>query len=490
MPSHPPTIRINGSVLPCEFDATGNNVVVLDDLRIVWGRDTLYDPTNPSELYLELIDPTGGYSSDPALYGSPITVETDLGMLFRGRIDGITVAPEEIADPNPAVPVDVWRVSISASDVIAELARTVAPGFEDPTYSVPEWAALVRSKYGPGYWKLANSETRRAEIRTRMDLLGIPTKVHTTDFATISPPGVPYTKWFREGHRRGGEDLYTLIQSVQMRSDTVIHTNYHPGTDTLSAGRFARSAAVILTYRGSVIRAEIDPAAGYGFTVDCSLIEVSGDDGVFSPVEHNVGSLRITQSDYSPKTEIVGGAQYGIAQWEPSDLEFKVGSGNARTQYDLGPVEIGNYNVPYSGDNGVYTQSQRAADLAAIVSPIVASVNGKLTPPEFTFDLEANTFDAALVAALLATWTPDVPFLFAGARYEALTGWGPLFQLLGGELRFQQGWRIATRFAPSPPDAAAGNLPINQLVTTDPPTFDQYAGSVRLATLGIVTRGI
>lgn len=488
---YPPSVYINDELMVCEFTAQGN-AVVLDDIAIPWGRDSLYAPTNPSEVRMTFLDPVGQWASDPALFGAKLRIDTSFGTLFRGNIDGITMTPDEIPATEPdADPVPVWRVDITASDVIAELASTVVPGYEinDGTSPAPQLLALYRSEYGPGFWWYNNPDNRLKEIENRMAQRNLLTQIETVDFATIAPPGVDWAKYFRDPIRRAGDDLYTMVQSVQLRANEPIHTNYDAQRDVLAAGGFPEAAGLILTYVNSVIDIAVDAAGGDVLVFDCNQILLGDRQGVNSTVEQTIGSLRIKQSDYATDVRTAdNGSNYTIQQWGEAELDFVVPNGKA-AQYAPSPMVIGNMSIKWAGDAGP-TQSQTAADYAAKVAPIIGAINGKLIPPPFIFDLEAYDYGADIEEVLLKTWTTPIAWMVPGSQYETLTGFGTFFQHIGGELHFQQGWEITAQAAPAPALSDAGGLTISQIVTTDGPTFDQYADTVLISTLGQLSKGL
>ena len=482
---YPPTIKIGGVVLPCDFDATATNPVVLDGITINWGRDAVYDATSPSELRLDLIDPHGQYASDPGLFGEEITVETSLGMIFRGRIDGIEMRPDTIDDANPNVPEDVWFVSISATDVIGTLAKVVAPGYETGS-SVVAIKEEMKARYGPGYWDGTDTEKRRSQIQTRIAERGIPTKLETTPMHTMLPPGYPstYANYFKETLRQSGPNLYEMVQSVQLRGNQPMHTNYLPGRDALTAGKWTLPAALNLRFDSNRIDVM---AAGDVFVVDCSQVAIDTNAVVHSSVTHNISSIRVSEGYY--KQEIISGTtNVYVNVWADAPLEFPVTAfGLGTAQYEP-PIALAQSKVSLGG--GVYAYSQSGADYANALKPYIEAINGKLNPPEMAFDIESYDYGVAIETALLATWTTEMPWSFPGSRYEPLIGFGPVFQHIGGELTFRGGWTVSARFSPAMISPAAGDLTISQLVTTDAPLFSHYADRVQLVTLAAITKGI
>lgn len=470
----------------CEFTSTGN-AVVLDDVRINWGRDSLYSPTNPSDITITLLDPTGIYASSPNLFGQELILSTSLGVLFKGRIDGITMTPVEIGDDPETLVREMWQVEITATDVIAALGKLIIPG---PGPLGTMIAADYIQQYGQNMFPNDNTQNRLQAIENAIKAAGVNLEIEARDFAQAAPAGKTWSLWYKEISIAMGDDAYTHIQRVQARGDEFFTANYLPYKDTLGINRWALPASLELKYANSIISVVASAASG-AHIIDCGTVYLADEGAVTASVEHNIAALEI--SEYMSKVVTVtqaGGTTGQVVTWSESKQQSAVptpGGGSARYQ---SPAMLALQTTAAGDPNS--SVSEKASDFAARLAPLAAELNGKILPPEFVFDIEANNYDASTLADLMATWTrPNVQppaWAFPGSRYEQLSGFGPFFQIIGGELRFQQGWTHTARFAPS--RGAAGALAINQLVTTDPPLFSQYADTISLATLGIVTKGI
>jgi hypothetical protein len=483
---YPPSITIAGVALQCEFTSTGN-AVVLDDVRINWGRESLYSPTNPSDITLTLLDPTGVYASSPNLFGQELILSTPLGVLFKGRVDGITMTPVEIGDDPETQTREMWQVEITATDVIAALGRLIIPG---PGPLGTYIAADYIQQYGQNMWPYDNTQNRLQAVENAIKALGVPLDIEARDFAQAAPAGKTWSVWYKETDISMGDDAYTHVQRVQARGDEFFTANYLPYKDTLSINRWALPASLELAYANSIISVVASAASG-AHIIDCGTVYMADDGAVTASVEHNIAALEI--AEYMRKIITItqaGGTTGQVVTWQATSQISGVatpGGGSARYQ---SPAMLA-LSTTTAGDPSS-SQSEKASDFAARLAPLAAELNGKILPPEFVFDIEEFDYDAETVTDLMATWTrPNVQppaWAFPGSRFEQLTGFGPFFQIIGGELRFQQGWTHTARFAPS--RGAAGTLAINQLVTTDPPLFSQYDLTISLATLGIVTKGI
>lgn len=483
---YPPTITIAGVEMQCAFTPTGN-AVVLDDVRINWGRESLYSPTNPSDITLTLLDPTGAYASSPALFGQELILSTSRGVLFKGRIDGVTMAPVEIGPDPETLTRSMWQVEITATDVIAALGKLIVPG---PGPLGTTIAADYIQQYGQNMFPSDNTQNRLQAVENAIKAAGVNLEIEARDFAQAAPSGKTWSLWYKEIDISMGDDAYTHIQRVQARGDEFFTANYLPYKDTLSINRWALASSLELAYASSTISVVAAASSG-AHVIDCGTVYLADDGAVSAAVEHNIAALEI--SEFIRKIITVtqaGGTTGQVVTWQGAPQQSAVatpGGGSARY---ASAAQLALYTTTVGDPNS--STSEKASDFAARLAPLAAELNGKLVPPQFVFDIEENEYDADTLTDLMATWTrPNVQppaWAFPGSRYEQLTGFGPMFQLIGGELRFQQGWTHTARFAPS--RGVAGSLNINQLVTTDPPLFSQYEGTISLATLGIVTKGI
>ena len=421
-----PVIFVLNVPLPCEFEPDGQNAVVLDGFEISWGRDALYDETSPSEFRFDMIDPTGKFASDPALYGSAVTVETSLGVLFRGQIDGVSIEPIEINDPNTNVPNDVWLVHLSATDMLASIAKL------SPAGQMSAWDALnlqyaYTLEYGPGYWGLGTPSVRMRHIEEVWRRYGITTEFQDSDWAGMAH-GEPWDTYFKEPALRAGPSLYDLAQQVIKKGDRPLFANYLPGPDILYAEQWPAPAIVV----DGVMK------AGQGHIVDCSTVEVVEPGAVESTTTHNIGAIKVTELRWEDIDYDVGGTiHFIVRRYAAATVERRISnpSGGETAQYEVG--------TNHGTDSG-----QSAAEFMAQLDPYIVEMNGHMVPPDFVFDLQEHAYGATLETALMVTWAARVPWAFPGSKYDALTGFGPVFQHIGGSLAYSQGWRVTARYAP------------------------------------------
>lgn len=497
MPRYQPSLTVGGTAIPCDFDPNGTHPVVLDGLSVVWGREGLYEPTEPSQLTARLLDPDGRWGSNPALHGQPVLVSTELGVLFRGTVDTIELHPVELGEDPTTTVRAAWEVLITAVDVIAAMSKAVVPGPEGASDGNGVW----RAYYGPGYWYEASSGTRRDQINAKLRALGIATVLDNRSYATSLPPdaGTTWDKYFIEPTIPAGPTLYELAQSIQARADQLTYPNYKAGSDRLETGLWPAAVELALQYDGQLITLGV--TGGNAYVVPCADVIIEDEAPVRVSVVANIAAFEVTQyteAVYYQPIPADPNTSGQITVWPEAAVTTAVTSpGGQQGQGRLtSPAMIGYANSWITQPNTNFPLSESAARYAARIVPLIAELNGRLTPPPLTYDLEATTYAADVEAALLATWAPmpddTLPpkaWVFPGARYENLQGWGPAFQVIGGELVYEQGWQVTQLYAPSRV-SGTGTLTISQLVTTPQPLFSQYASSISLATLGIVQKGI
>lgn len=142
-----PDVRIDGKSLAGGW--SDSTRIALEGLKITWGRQTHLDKAVPAQLYCEVIDPNAHLQDYTHLTGKRIAVwraASDVDpqrRIFFGRVDDYDVEIIWIRDPHTGERRRVWKLSITASDRLADLAKAVFPG---PGSILADWP------FGGGYW--------------------------------------------------------------------------------------------------------------------------------------------------------------------------------------------------------------------------------------------------------------------------------------------------------------------------------------------------
>lgn len=226
-----PTVKINGAAISPDPAA----LVALAGIQLVWGRDGLFDPNEPAQLALDIVDESGDYVSDPALYQAPITITTSLGICFRGFVDRIEIQSLVRGSTR------VWRAHLSASDPLAILARKTPPGVADPSQVFPPDART----FGQTPWERTSATgfQRTNGIRSRV--------AEISDVTVDAPPSIvaPGRTLAPAMPMQTPEDLLTMIQRLYATMNfQPVTPKYSPSDHRIKAGKFAPAGAIALEY--------------------------------------------------------------------------------------------------------------------------------------------------------------------------------------------------------------------------------------------------
>lgn len=468
MPAYMPSVTINGQSIGADY--SDSQPAVLTRVEHQWGRTSLYDPTEPGRLAIDVLDPSGEFIGSPALYQAPITMSLPgIGVTFNGTIDQVEIRPANWAHPQTGQRLTGWRARITAIDLIGALAKITTPGVP---YTVADTNAFHESQIGPGYWK---TNSWAVDINTRIAGAGI-------DVTVTGPGGTGSNLWWRPAIA-GGDDLYTMIVRLYARDNFPSAATYNPRTKTITPIEPATPDGVKLTYVASVINTA--PVSASSRSIPADTIRIDEDAAVESALSHNISSVRVYEfSDQTGTVEFDPPGATGAGWWgvipTAQAVDYPIAGAQGFNQFDT------RADIYYRAGQTDETPAQYVAKIV----PIIQALNGRLYPPPLTFDLERFTYPVEAVTELMSAVLTRTPWTFPGARYEELVGFGPFFQLIGAIAVYDEGWEVQTVFAPARDTGSAGTFPINMLVTTATPTFNQYASYITLATLGTVTEGI
>lgn len=469
MPAYMPTVNVNGTNVSPNFSDL-ETPVVLAELTHQWGRSELYDPNEPGQLAFDILDPTGEFVGSGDLYQAPVTVTlATVGMTFRGTVDQVTIKRASWTMPGSGVRQTGWRAHITATDMLASLAKTTTPGI--PIDTNVDNDAFTRSQLGDGYWRASGNVD---DINTAITKAGLDVVVK---WAPIS-----------EGNFSAaisvGDDLYQRVITAYARaSDFPRNARYKASDKTVISGTLAAPGTVVLQYASSVISTK--PSSSSARSVPANTVEVDPDASVESALTHNISSIRVYSYCVSDlgRVEFQGPSQSAPSVWgekpTESPLDFPVPGVKGANQLNSQAKISWPFGEP----------CEDPTEYANRCIPIIQTLNGRLYSPPLTFDLERFTYPAAVATELVGGILTDNAWTFPGSIYEPLPGYGPFFQLIGVTATYDDGWKVTGVFAPAR-DSGGSGIPINTLVTSATPTFNQYAEHITLATLGTVSGGI
>lgn len=243
----PPRIQIGATVVSNTW--TLKERIGLEGVRLTYGRSSHTERAVPAQAYFELIDTDGHLDGYASLVGEPVVISrgTDANgarrVIFRGRVTGYGVEAIHVTDPDLFYRRRVWRLSVSAADNLAELARAVLPGPGGPLDAV----------LAPGYWPNGSPEQRLIDVQdqgARKILTG------GVDWAPL-PGGNPGVRWCAWAEERS---ILELIENVYA-GHALGYALYDPHLNGVVVGTPALSTGLALTWAGGVLRITV-PSGG------------------------------------------------------------------------------------------------------------------------------------------------------------------------------------------------------------------------------------
>jgi hypothetical protein len=427
MARYQPSVSIAGYQIDCDWNG---RPVVLADLEVDWGRDSLLDRADPAQAKVHVIDPVGDWASNPALYGAPLLITLPSGIQFRGKIDEVNLTPTDL-DGEP-----VWEAEFLAVDVLAELAKRNPPG-------VPNQGGTFRYlelvQFGTGYWQQATSASRLTDLFPMC-----------SDIITSITPPTPGTPTPILGARPRDDDanlLQLIVEAYQ--SQPLAWVTYVPGSGGIRPGFPTAPVGLALVYSGDVIR--ITAASGSVLLIDGCGVERDDDGTVTFSLADNIGTVEMSRRQYQTNSS------YKVVI--PTDANPNVTTEITTTTFKDNVVSTAAVAGPANAPNNVYRIDSTYKDdtyaapgpwvdtYVGVVATALSKLNGRVDAPPMTFDLEDADYGAAVEAALLALVDTTVPIYITATEYTVLRTWGPQFQMIGAHLVFDQGWRITPKLA-------------------------------------------
>lgn len=282
-----PEIRIDGQ--PVTGAWSDAQRIALDGLRITWGRGSHVEKSNPSQLYCELIDPRAHLNGYTSLTGRPIEVwraasATDPARrIFNGRIDDYDVELTWIRDPHTHERRRVWRLSVIASDKLAELAKAVLPG--------PGENELLVGAVGPAYWGLGSGAqvdyVSASEHIVSMMQQGADELISAIDWRDPYPDEPSSVRMIPWAEKRSVLDLIEGIYAAHPLGYPI----YEPSSDSVLIGKPAVGPDVALTWDGSTLDIAVQQG---GYAIPASRVVVPDGYTARTGVDESIDVVQVT----------------------------------------------------------------------------------------------------------------------------------------------------------------------------------------------------
>jgi hypothetical protein len=481
-------VNIANQMIEPGYDPDNPATVVVDGLSITWGRDDVYADVTPAQLSLSLIDPDGDFGDNPGLIGTPVTVIRTGGVggahiTFQGRITDATMTAFETFSPEDGQTRTLFRVDLTASDPLADLARMKPPGDVTTTFN-------YGTLYGPGSWNSVPPTNRITQI---MNTGGAGLLIGAIEAPANYVPGqstATYTRFLALHAADDNPDLLTLLVGCY-RVDPLVHVNYLPESNTIIRGVPASPTAIALVLSGTQI---VMSYAG-GLTLDANTVEVP--DGLSLASASAIAIDSITMSaqfiQTVPDGQPISGTQYykqvtGTIGFAGNTAHYNPAQYGVRT-LDAAVDAAGQSNTYNGTETGMSAWRYLVAQLVTFAN----SFNGLYQLPTLRYDFKR--FDPAPpndIAAntLLVPYDQNIALIFPGSVFEGLLEVASQHQLIGGTISYIEGGWISDMTVVPIIGGSGGTLTIGQLVTNPTPLMGDYANGITLGDLGTVTIGL
>lgn len=483
--SYEPTVTINGVAVAGSWD--GSTLVALDGLTIHWGRTDLFAETEPAQMTVSIIDPTGSWATNNDLIGQPIVVEraTPTTKVFRGRVADIDITALKVQNPVTGNYDRVWRTDLQCTDPLTDLAQAIAAG-AGLNY-------VTNIGYVPnGGWAKQNTPALRvAEMFTAgagefVDSIQAP----ALPAAIVGPapgggtvartPGVAY-------HPEPDHNFLELIERLY-KYVALARVSYDPVTHGIVMGMPADNDGMALVLVAG--KMTIVPVAGLSIPANTVIMtdEItvnSGVDSAIDAVKFDWYAPALYNTDEKDHWETIQINTTRFSRAQRGRRYLTVAS-------DLDALGGGSYYTT------VDSRAIWALNMATALAAVIDEVNGRFSVPEgLRLDLRRFTYDAAVVALALDTKTHTDGIYFPFSILNPLENVGPMFQVIGGTLTWHNakrgstlpaGWTHDLQLAPT--TGALLNVSMANLVTSSIPTMADFDPLLTMGELGNVTIGL
>lgn len=452
--SYEPTITIDGVELPGEWD--GLSLVALDEVSIHWGREGLFDETEPATLTVYVIDPAGDWATNGDLIGTPITVDraTPTTRMFRGRIADVNVKPTTVYNPLTEKFERVWRTELLCTDPLTDLAQSITGGPGAPGGGV-----------AIGVWPARSTPGARVTDLFTMGAGNIVTTIETP----VPTPVPGQTAWVKSHPSTESISHLDLIRALY-KYIPLAHADYDPTTHGIVLGLPADNDDLALVLDGGLMT--LQPVSGVA--LPASSVIITDELAINSGVDSAIDAVQVNWRTYSPDTDVV--AQTLTSRYDPAARGRRV-------------LLI---------ESDIYYIAQHAINVANATAAIVDEVNGLFSVPQgLRLDLRRFTYDDALIDIVLDTKTQPTAIYMAGSILAPLPNVGPMFQLIGATITWHNrapgstlpaGWTVDLQLAPTVGQVAGVGM--QALVTNSTPTMADFDPALTMGELGYVTIGL
>lgn len=462
-------LSIGGLQPPATWD--GSPVLALDSVKIDWGRESVYDDTDPGTMRLDVLDRDGQWFTAQTRIGEAVTVTRTGGagdfVLFRGQVTDLTAERRQVINPQNDREESVWIAHLTVQDKLGIAGSTVPAG--------PMGA---NSYEGSGGWGESGPTGRMNQLQDQ-GALSMFTGGHT--FPPVDPvlPSNVNTVLHGIKAKDAPSLLELMLTAVRCRAGSGLE--YDPNSDSVGRSVLVVGGGVRLVRSGNVVS-----LVGVGATRVVPAVAIGTPDGydLSQSVTDAIDTVTVTGFYYGKDTLNSDGS-----------IEY----GETSTTGNVGATSSRNLTVDsqlMSYDPSLFTAGSRDAYNRGkpwLVSALVAlaqRLNGWMQYPTLEVDQRRRPLPDAIADAVLRTTASPVSFYFAGSVFLDLQNVPSEVQMIGGTLAWEDGgWTQRPNLIPSAP-AAAGNLTNSQLFAASTATWAMFNQDVTWADFGSVTQGL
>lgn len=473
--------------------------LAINEVRIPWGRESIYEHPDPMQATVVLLDRDGRYV-DASVVGQQLEVyitgeAAGDRRVFRGWI---TDAPAELIALQDG---SAYVVTVTATDPTGDLGRYIGPG--DYYNGQTDFGSVT---LGSGAYVMSGGSTRVNQLMNQ-GIVGPP----TTDVPAIVsgieiPPGTAaghagdptYALYVGPVEALGNVTVLDVIREA-FRLSPLGWVNYDPAIDFVRIGKLAPSAPLQLVLNAGrvvVAPASVPSPDNAPLMLDAQHIEVPDGYTLRSAPDNAIDRITIprVKQVFTPDGQPVNNVQFykqvmvRTVAWRNTDRFDPARHGVRSLDYGLtfGGLEQMYQNPTYNyGTNGV-------GWLIEEVVKYINDYNGTMQLPKLKYrlDLDPDVTDDK-TEMLINPRTHARPLIFSGSVFNGVPSVPSQVQYIGGTVGFSKGsWWAEMMTAPATSRSAPA-LTIGQLASaTNTATLNDFDPTIRLADLGLVSTGL
>lgn len=466
-------VIIDGQTIRGDWD--GTETVAVANISITWGRDSLYDDTEPDTCTLYVIDPTGDWLGASKRTGSDVAVfqAANNRRVFLGAVSGTEMRQIKVVSPKTGQRELRWFVKLTASGRLGALSESVFPG---------EMGA--ESLEGLGGW----GEDYINEIQPKYLARGMGTIVADIGRVPDLDAALNVGRRMNQVAASKRANSLDLIARLYRAGEPLGFVSYDPATNAVSCGITAQASPLRLVYSGGVTR--IAGTGSNAVTVPADKVAVSDTDDASTAARDSIDAVSVAYVWYGKDPKLTDGAQKRTVYIDglvERATARNAGSSTHRV-FEIDSQLMALQQSEFGYDVTRYNRSP--GWLADAVVAKVNTLNGQLRLPPVRFDEKRLPLGSDnLTWSFLRPVFDGRAIYFAGSKYNALVGAGPMYQIVGGTLTFDGSWCHEVRLAPAVGNTT-GDLTLAQLFGTSAATLGSLDPSIRLGDLATVSQGL